>query len=96
MASATRRLRVARKANPSDTSRSPNRTSDDAPMTEETARRTDIRNPLKAPGQFPPYARRKTHLDADESYGSTEIPHRKDSRSNVTKPKRAIKRVPAK
>jgi hypothetical protein len=55
---------------------SPNRTIDDSPVTEDRGRQTDLRDPLKAPGQLPPFARRKTHLDADESYGSTEIPER--------------------
>lgn len=59
-----------------DTSRSPNRTVDDSPGTEDLARRTDIRDPLRAPGQLPAYARRKNHLDSDEVYGNTEIPHR--------------------
>lgn len=40
-----------------DTSRSPNRTVDDSPGTEDLARRTDIRDPLRAPGQLPAYAR---------------------------------------
>jgi hypothetical protein len=54
----------------------PNRTIDDSPVTEDRGRRTDLRDPLKAPGQLPRFAGRKTHLDADESYGDVEIPHR--------------------
>ncbi len=58
----------------SDTSRSPNRTIDDSAGSKARSRRKDLRDPLRAPGQFPPYARRKTHLESDESYGDTEIP----------------------
>lgn len=88
-----KQLRGRKKVNQPDTSRPPNRTSDEAAMTEETARRTDIRDPLRASGQLPPYARRKTHLDADENYGNTEIPHRKEGQTGRTKAERVIKRV---
>jgi hypothetical protein len=60
---------------------SPNRTSDDSPGTETLGQRSDLRDPLRAPGQLPPYVRstaQKTALDADESYGNTQIP--RDSR----------------
>lgn len=78
-------LRDASKVNAPDASRSPNRTSDEAPMMEDTARRTDIRDPLRAPGQLPPYARRKTHLAADESYGDTEIPQRNEGHNRIAR-----------
>ena len=47
----------SKKPDIADTSRSPNRTVDDSPGTEDLARRTDIRDPLWAPGQLPAYAR---------------------------------------
>lgn len=40
----------SKKPDIADTSRSPNRTVDDSPGTEDLARRTDIRDPLWAPG----------------------------------------------
>jgi hypothetical protein len=52
---------------------SPNRTSDESPS-DEVGRANDLRDPLRAPGQLPRFARRKISLDADESYGNTEIP----------------------
>jgi hypothetical protein len=62
----------------------PNRTIDDSALlaaSDPSDGNAPLRDPLKAPGQFPARVLRKTHLDADESYGDTQIPdaHRADS-----------------
>jgi hypothetical protein len=86
-----KRVRDGSNRNAPDASRSPNRTSDEAPNMEDTAPRTDIRDPLRAPGRLPLYARRKTHLEADESYGDTEIPHRGEDYRSIAKDAEGIK-----
>ncbi len=53
---------------------SPNRTIGDSPVTEGQSRKADLHDPLRAPGQLPGYANRKSGVDPDEAYGSTQIP----------------------
>jgi hypothetical protein len=53
----------------------PNRTIDESPLdSEATTRRSELRDPVNAPGQLPKSMRKNGELRADEYYGQTEIP----------------------